>query len=126
MAIARLVELGLDLYAGDDNLIFPFLRIGSTGGICVHTHVVGPLVRRMVDAFRSGDEEAARRIDWLVRDYKMEPWAAHMLIGYQGQYDVVTVAGSIGTKAICGSRALRRDRRRCTGFSSSRAACSTP
>jgi 4-hydroxy-tetrahydrodipicolinate synthase len=59
----RIVELGLELYAGDDNLIFPFLRLGSAGGICVHTHVVGPLVRRMVDAFRSGDEEAARRID---------------------------------------------------------------
>jgi hypothetical protein len=28
----------------------------------------------------------------------MEPWAAHLLIGYQGRYDVVTVAGSI---ALC-------------------------
>ena len=27
-------------------------------------------------------------VDWLVHDYKMEPWAAHLLIGYQGQYDV--------------------------------------
>src|SRR5581483_5258180 len=59
----RIVEVGLDLYAGDDNLIFPFLRLGGVGGVCVHTHVVGPLVRRMVDAYRSGDEEAARRID---------------------------------------------------------------
>jgi 4-hydroxy-tetrahydrodipicolinate synthase len=59
----RIVELGLDLYAGDDNLIFPFLRLGGRGGVCVHTHVVGPQVRRMVDAFRSGDEDAARRID---------------------------------------------------------------
>jgi amidase len=37
-------------------------------------------------------------IDWLTRDYKMEPWAAHMLIGYQGQYDVVTVAGSMALR----------------------------
>jgi amidase len=37
-------------------------------------------------------------VDWLVRDYKMEPWAAHMLIGYQGQYDVVTVAGSMALR----------------------------
>jgi amidase len=36
--------------------------------------------------------------DWLVRDYGMEPWAAHLLIGYQGRYDVVTVAGSM---ALC-------------------------
>ena len=35
-------ELGLDLYAGDDNLILPFLGLGAIGGICVHTHVVGP------------------------------------------------------------------------------------
>ena len=37
-------------------------------------------------------------VDWLVRDYKMEPWAAHLLIGYQGQYDVVTVAGSMALR----------------------------
>src|SRR5262245_35366604 len=35
---------------------------------------------------------------WLVADYKMEPWAAHMLIGYQGKYDVVTFAGSMALK----------------------------
>ncbi len=35
---------------------------------------------------------------WLVQDYGMEPWAAHLLIGYQGRFDVVTVAGSM---ALC-------------------------
>ena len=35
---------------------------------------------------------------WLAKDYGMEPWAAHLLIGYQGRYDVVTVAGSM---ALC-------------------------
>jgi 4-hydroxy-tetrahydrodipicolinate synthase len=59
----RIVELGLDLYAGDDNLIYPFLRLGSVGGICVHTHVVGPQVKQQISAFRDGDEETARRID---------------------------------------------------------------
>jgi 4-hydroxy-tetrahydrodipicolinate synthase len=59
----HIVELGLDLYAGDDNLIFPFLRLGGIGGVCVHTHVVGPLVRRMVDAYKAGDEDEARRLD---------------------------------------------------------------
>ena len=37
-------------------------------------------------------------VSWLVADYKLEPWAAHMLIGYQGEYDVVTVAGSMALK----------------------------
>jgi 4-hydroxy-tetrahydrodipicolinate synthase len=56
-------ETGLDLYAGDDNLIFPFLELGGIGGICVHTHVAGPQVKQMVQAFRDGDVETARRLD---------------------------------------------------------------
>ncbi len=35
---------------------------------------------------------------WLEREYKLEPWAAHLLIGYQGSYDVVTVAGTMALK----------------------------
>jgi 4-hydroxy-tetrahydrodipicolinate synthase len=56
-------ETDLDLYAGDDNLVFPFLELGGVGGVCVHTHVVGPRVKAMVRAFREGDAEAARQID---------------------------------------------------------------
>ena len=56
-------ETDLDLYAGDDNLIFPFLELGGIGGVCVHTHVVGPRVKSMVRAFREGDTETARQID---------------------------------------------------------------
>jgi 4-hydroxy-tetrahydrodipicolinate synthase len=59
----RIVELGLDLYAGDDNLVHPFLELGGKGGVCVHTHVVGPQVAEMVRRFRDGDTEGARRID---------------------------------------------------------------
>jgi 4-hydroxy-tetrahydrodipicolinate synthase len=59
----RIVELGLDLYAGDDNLIYPFLRLGGMGGVCVHTHVVGPQVKQLVRAYKDGDEETARQID---------------------------------------------------------------
>ncbi len=56
-------ETDLDLYAGDDNLIYPFLGLGGIGGICVHTHVVGPAVKDMVRRFRDGDVEGAQRID---------------------------------------------------------------
>ncbi len=37
-------------------------------------------------------------IRWLTGDYGLEPWAAHLLIGYQGRYDVVTVAGCMALK----------------------------
>jgi 4-hydroxy-tetrahydrodipicolinate synthase len=58
-----LAETDLVLYAGDDYLIRPFLELGGIGGICVHTHVVGPQVKEMVTAFRAGDSERANRID---------------------------------------------------------------
>ncbi|MEX2211980.1 MAG: 4-hydroxy-tetrahydrodipicolinate synthase [Gaiellaceae bacterium] len=59
----RIVELGLDLYAGDDDLILPFLELGGTGGVCVHTHVVGPQVKELIGRFRAGDLEGARALE---------------------------------------------------------------
>jgi 4-hydroxy-tetrahydrodipicolinate synthase len=59
----RIVETGLDLYAGDDPLILPFLELGGVGGVCVHTHVAGPHVKEMIRRFRDGDLEGARRLD---------------------------------------------------------------
>jgi 4-hydroxy-tetrahydrodipicolinate synthase len=59
----RIVELGLDLYAGDDNIVQPFLELGAVGGVCVHTHVVGPRVKELVRLGRSGDLDGARAID---------------------------------------------------------------
>ncbi|MDX6474456.1 MAG: 4-hydroxy-tetrahydrodipicolinate synthase, partial [Gaiellaceae bacterium] len=61
---ARVIPgLGLDLYAGDDNLIFPFLGLGAIGGICVHTHVWGRQTKEMVRLYRSGDVEGARALN---------------------------------------------------------------
>lgn len=37
-------------------------------------------------------------VRYLTDEYGMEPWAAHLLIAFQGKYDVVTVAGSMGLK----------------------------
>jgi 4-hydroxy-tetrahydrodipicolinate synthase len=59
----RIVDLGLDLYAGDDDIVFPFLELGAIGGVCVHTHVVGPQVKEMVGRYRAGDVEGARSLD---------------------------------------------------------------
>jgi len=59
----RIVELGLALYAGDDDLVLPFLELGGVGGVCVHTHVVGPQVKELVRLWRAGEHKAARRLD---------------------------------------------------------------
>ena len=58
-----IVELGLALYAGDDPLILPFLEVGGVGGVCVHTHVVGPQVKELITRFREGDADGARRLE---------------------------------------------------------------
>jgi len=60
---AQIPGFGLDLYAGDDNLIYPFLELGGIGGVCVHTHVAGPQVKEMVTAYRNGDAARAKEID---------------------------------------------------------------
>ena len=70
----RIVELGLDLYAGDDNLVLPFVELGGKGGVCVHTHVVGPQVKELIRRFREGDVDGARQLD-------MELAPAYDLIG---------------------------------------------
>ncbi len=36
--------------------------------------------------------------EWLAKEYGLEPWAAHLLIGTQGKYDIVTVAGSVALR----------------------------
>jgi 4-hydroxy-tetrahydrodipicolinate synthase len=62
-----IVELGLALYAGDDDLILPFLELGGTGGVCVHTHVVGPQVKELITRFGEGDLQGARRLNEEIR-----------------------------------------------------------
>ena len=63
----HIVACGLELYAGDDDLILPFLELGGVGGICVHTHVVGPQVQDLVSSFLAGDVDRARQLDEEVR-----------------------------------------------------------
>ena len=48
---------------GDDDLVHPFLELGGKGGVCVHTHVVGPQVKEMVRRYREGDVEGAAALD---------------------------------------------------------------
>jgi 4-hydroxy-tetrahydrodipicolinate synthase len=62
-------ETRLDLYAGNDDLVLPFLELGGVGGVCVYSNLpqVGPLVKELVTRFRSGDREGAKAIDDALR-----------------------------------------------------------
>jgi len=55
-------EIGLTLYAGNDDLLLPFLEVGGKGGVFVFTHVVGPQVKELIGRFNDGDRAGARAI----------------------------------------------------------------
>jgi len=55
-------ETDLDLYAGDDNLVLPFLKLGGVGGICVRSHIAGERMKEMIRLYRAGDAEGAQQI----------------------------------------------------------------
>jgi 4-hydroxy-tetrahydrodipicolinate synthase len=59
----RIVDIGLALYAGDDNLLGPFAEIGGAGGITVSSHLVGERMKELYEAARAGDVERSRAID---------------------------------------------------------------
>jgi 4-hydroxy-tetrahydrodipicolinate synthase len=54
---------GLDLYAGNDDILCQTLELGGAGGICVASHIVGEEMKRMVD-----EPEYRRRIDAGLRE----------------------------------------------------------
>jgi 4-hydroxy-tetrahydrodipicolinate synthase len=56
-------EIGLTLYAGNDDLLLPFLEVGGSGGIFVFTHVIGPQVRELISRFGDGDRDGAAEIE---------------------------------------------------------------
>lgn len=59
----RIPGLGLDLYAGDDNLTFPFLALGGIGVISVSAHVWGLQTKEMIRRWKAGDVEGARSVN---------------------------------------------------------------
>jgi 4-hydroxy-tetrahydrodipicolinate synthase len=60
-------EIGLTLYAGNDDLLLPFLELGGKGGVFVFTHIVGPQVKELIGRFNDGDRDGARAIESEVR-----------------------------------------------------------
>jgi len=56
-------ETDLDLYAGSDHLVYPFLEVGGVGGVVVHGNIVPGRIKEMIRLYNEGDTEGARRID---------------------------------------------------------------
>jgi 4-hydroxy-tetrahydrodipicolinate synthase len=56
-------EIGLTLYAGNDDLLLPFVEVGGSGGIFVFTHLVGTRVKELISRFRDGDRDGATAIE---------------------------------------------------------------
>lgn len=54
---------GLELYAGNDEILCRTLELGGAGGVCVASHIVGPQMRRMVD-----EPDHRREIDAELKD----------------------------------------------------------
>jgi 4-hydroxy-tetrahydrodipicolinate synthase len=54
---------GLQLYAGNDDLLGPFLRLGGVGGICVASHIAGVRMREMISAAAGGDFDRVDQLD---------------------------------------------------------------
>ena len=52
---------GFELYGGADEVNLPILALGGVGNISVISHVVGPDLQEMHQAFFSGDMDTARR-----------------------------------------------------------------
>ncbi len=50
---------GFEVLSGDDELTLPLMGVGGTGVISVSSHVAGPQMREMVDAFAAGDHTKA-------------------------------------------------------------------
>ena len=49
----------LSIYSGDDALTLPMLAVGAAGVVSVASHLAGPEIRSMVQAFLAGENAAA-------------------------------------------------------------------
>ncbi|KAF5035409.1 MAG: 4-hydroxy-tetrahydrodipicolinate synthase [Sedimentibacter saalensis] len=50
------------VYSGDDSMLLPAMSIGCYGVVSVASHVVGPEMKEMIDAFISKDTEKAKEM----------------------------------------------------------------
>jgi 4-hydroxy-tetrahydrodipicolinate synthase len=60
--IRRTTPIEFSIYSGDDSLTLPLLAVGAIGVVSVASHLVGPQLQQMVQAFASGQVQTAIQI----------------------------------------------------------------
>lgn len=60
--LRRVLPDSFDIYSGDDSLTLPMMAVGAKGIISVVSHVVGPQLQKMINAFTSGNTTLAAQI----------------------------------------------------------------
>jgi len=60
--IRRITPSEFKLYSGDDSLTLPLLSVGGSGVVSVASHLVGTQLQSMIQAFTSGQIQAATQI----------------------------------------------------------------
>ena len=60
--IIRRVPEDFLIYSGDDVMLLPALSVGAYGIVSVCSHIVGPEMKEMIDAFVAGETNKAREI----------------------------------------------------------------
>jgi 4-hydroxy-tetrahydrodipicolinate synthase len=53
---------GFTVWSGDDSWTLPLLAVGGQGVICVVSHIAGSSMKKMIDAYTNGENEAAQKI----------------------------------------------------------------
>jgi 4-hydroxy-tetrahydrodipicolinate synthase len=59
---------GIQVYAGNDDMVLDVVSMGGVGGICVASHLVGTQMKAVADAAARGDQAEAERVDASLRD----------------------------------------------------------
>lgn len=60
--IRRLTAAEFGIYSGDDSLTLPLLAVGGQGVVSVASHLVGEHLQQMIQAFETGQTQAAANI----------------------------------------------------------------
>ncbi len=60
--LRRLLPDHFSIYSGDDSLTLPMLSLGAKGVVSVASHVVGPRIKEMINAFMAGNVTLATQI----------------------------------------------------------------